>query len=386
MRIAVVTSIPTPYRDPFWSVFAAQENVELEVIYCSPGKGDRPWDRSWRQDYVTHYPRAYNLARYFGEDASCYWNPKIGKILSAQPFDGIIVGGYNHLTMLRAILFARRHGIPYFLQSEVYLAQPRSSWRVWAKQALVTNIVTRAAGCLPTGKLASEYLLHYGADPDAMCQIPNVPDVEQLHKTATALLPRREEIKAEKGVAGKYVVLFVSRLIELKRVDLLLRAFAVASEGMDAVLVILGDGPMRQEWEQLAGELKLGDRVRFEGFLNPEALPEWYSIADLSALTSTDETWSVVVLEALAAGVPVVITDRVGCYANAINDERVGDVVRAGDLTELTAALKKRMTAKPQAGEIARAWAPGRESFRYQTIAERAVAFLAKHCNQARSA
>lgn len=247
MRIAVVTSIPTPYRDPFWGVFAGRDDIDLEVIYCSPGKGDRPWDRAWKQDYKAHYPKGYNLAKWFGADASCYWNPELTRILAAGNFDGIIIGGYNHITMLRAMWFAVSNKIPYFFQSEVYIAQPRSQWRIWVKHFLVKWVINNASGYLPTGKLSSEYLAHYGAAQDRMSQLPNVPDVEHFYRTAVELGEKKEQVKATKGLSGKYIVLFVSRLIRLKRVDLLIRAFARARSDDNSVLVILGDGPMRKE-------------------------------------------------------------------------------------------------------------------------------------------
>ncbi len=72
IRVAVVTPIPTPYRDPFFNVVAAKPDVSLDVFYCSAGKADRPWDGQWRRDYHAEVLPGRNLLWFRGADASCY--------------------------------------------------------------------------------------------------------------------------------------------------------------------------------------------------------------------------------------------------------------------------------------------------------------------------
>src|SRR5262245_43090899 len=71
LRVLVITPIPTPYRDPFWTQFSRRPEIELEVLYCSAGKSDRPWQATWETGFQQHFPRSYNLAKRFGEGASC---------------------------------------------------------------------------------------------------------------------------------------------------------------------------------------------------------------------------------------------------------------------------------------------------------------------------
>src|SRR5690242_4986009 len=115
VRIAVVTPVPTPYRDPFWSEVERLRGVDLTVFYCAPGKLDRPWKSTWRRDYAYQVLPGWNLARFRGSDASCFWNPGICGRLSSGRFDGLVVDGYNHLTMWAAIAFGLRRNLPFFL-------------------------------------------------------------------------------------------------------------------------------------------------------------------------------------------------------------------------------------------------------------------------------
>lgn len=382
LRVLVITPIPTPYRDPFWTQVSRRPELDLEVLYCSTGKSDRPWQATWETGFQQHFPRSYNLVKRFGEGASCFWNSGTIKLLREQQYDAILIGGYNHLTMLAAIAYARLTGTPYLLMNEVYLRQPRSRWRKVLKEPLVRSVVGKAAGCLPTGTLATEYLRHYGAREEGLCRVPNVPDVELFRRRARELLPRRDELREQKGLGTGPVVVFVSRLIGLKRVDLLLDAACDVLRERDLKVVILGDGPKRTEWEQHAVKLGIRNRVHFQGFIAPGDLPEWYAVSDLFVLPSTDETWSVVVLESLASGVPVIITDLVGCCADVINDPLVGTVVPAGESAPIAAAMRRHLANPVAKTDVIAAWEPVFEQLRYEVIAERLSAHLHEICSQ----
>jgi len=368
VKIAVVTPIPTPYRDPFWGVVAREPGIELSVFYCSAGKGDRPWNVGWEQGFRAEVLPGRNMAAWRGSDASCYWNPAITRRLKDGCFDVIVLGGYNHLTMLAARRFALRRRIPYFLMCESHLRKPRSPIKRWLKERFVRRIVTRAAGGFPTGVLARAYLEHYGADPKSLTFIPNVPDVDQLAATASSLRGKRRNLRHTHGLGNRPVVLFAGRLIPKKRADVLIRAFAETALSTDADLVIIGDGPERSALEALVSQSGLSDRVHFPGFVQPAEMATWYAMADLFVLPSS-ETWGVVVIEALASGLPVILSDEVGCHPDAINDPAVGSVVPVGDSDALGAEISRRLEQPVSPGDLAGTWTPLHQRFRYTALA-----------------
>ena len=372
MKLAVVTPIPTPYRDPFWNEVARRPDVELDVYYCAPVKADRPWQVAWEMNYEAIHLPVWNLARPFGDDASCYWNRGIVRALRRRGCDALILGGYNHITMLLAMAYAKAAGVPFYMMNEPFLNYPRKRWRKIVKRPLVKWVMRNATGLLPTGKLASEYLLHYGAREEQLVLIPNTPDVRMLDSEARRLRPERERLRREFEVADRATVLFVGRLIPKKGVDVLIRALERVVQRIDAQLIVLGSGPSQDEWERLASERGLGDCVQFRGFAAPSSLPQWHAVSDLFVLPST-ETWSVAVLEALSSGLPVVISDKVGCHADVINDDRIGSVVPAGDVQGFAEAIRSKLEARPPADQVAEIWTPVRESVEYSVLAERLI-------------
>ncbi|WP_406828319.1 glycosyltransferase [Microbulbifer sp. ARAS458-1] len=131
-------------------------------------------------------------------------------------------------------------------------------------------------------------------------------------------------------------VISVARLVPAKGIDLLLRAWAQAQVG-DAVLYIVGDGPMREELESLAQELHLEGRVKFVGFQS--RVTDWMAAADLKVVASSKEGAPYTVVEALLAGCPLVST-RVGNVPENIPASYLVDIGdTAGLAVKLTAAL-----------------------------------------------
>ncbi len=372
MRLAVVTAIPTPYRDPFWNEVARLPGVELDVYYCSAIKADQPWMRSWEMRYHSEFLPTVNLARLL-PGGVCWWNPAIGSRLQAGKYDALVVGGYNHPTMIAAMMFARRHRVPYFLMSESYLSQPRTWWRRLVKTPLVRWVVGGATGCFPTGSRAREYLLHYGAPADRQWFLPNVPDVEALDTQAQELLRQRPALRAKLRLGDKPVVLYVGRLVRMKRVDLLVRAFARVAAQRQATLVILGDGTLQRDLQSLAESLGIADFVRFVGFLDPREVPRWHAAADLMVLPSVGETWSVALIEALASNLPVVTTDLVGAGADVLNHPLVGTVVPAGSEEALAKAIADRLMNPTNRHHLREVWKPVREELRHEVVARRTV-------------
>ena len=169
-----------------------------------------------------------------------------------------------------------------------------------------------------------------GVPPDQVTTIPNaLPPLPMTLPTPTLLFEKN-------GHAGP-VIGVVARLQPEKGVEYFLRAAAeVARSATGARFVVIGDGPLRRELEALAEQLGLGERVRFLG-LRPDA-PTLVAGFDLLAVPSLSEGTALRVLEAMAAGVPIVAS-AVGGIPDQIRHEREGLLVPPGDPAALATAI-----------------------------------------------
>jgi glycosyltransferase involved in cell wall biosynthesis len=146
------------------------------------------------------------------------------------------------------------------------------------------------------------------------------------------------ELRRSLGIGEHDIVLtFVGRVVPIKRVDVLLRAVALAGDSAPLRLLVVGDGELRPRLEALSRELGIADRVRFVGYRRD--LTAIASATDIAALTSANEGTPVSLIEAGAAGCAAVAT-RVGGVAEVVTPE-TGLLVPAGEGEAVAAALSR---------------------------------------------
>jgi glycosyltransferase involved in cell wall biosynthesis len=189
-------------------------------------------------------------------------------------------------------------------------------------------------------------------------------DVAAFAARADELAPAREELRSELGVsADDVVVLSVGRLVPEKGMDDLVRAVGAATDTR-LVLVLAGDGEERSRLEALARTEHA--RLVLAGDRPWERISELYVAADVFALLSTWEPWGVVVNEAAASGLPLLLTAAVGAAHDLVHEGENGYVVPTGDVPAAVEALR-RLAADPalrisfgaRSREIARDWGYG---------------------------
>jgi glycosyltransferase involved in cell wall biosynthesis len=167
----------------------------------------------------------------------------------------------------------------------------------------------------------------------ALISAPGLPiEVILNGATETAAIP------AASGSDTGLRVLSVSRLIARKGLDTLIAALA-RSKRPDLSLDIAGDGPNRASLCQLAASLGVADRVRFHGFLDRSSLARLYAQAHIFVLPSVAESCSMALLEAMAAGLPLIAT-KVGGTMELVEHGYNGLMVGARNVDDLSAALE----------------------------------------------
>jgi glycosyltransferase involved in cell wall biosynthesis len=154
---------------------------------------------------------------------------------------------------------------------------------------------------------------------------------------------RRGEIRRTWGIpADAFVFLFSGKLIPKKRPADIVKALAeVGRRSLPPApchLLVAGDGGMKDECERMARVLNVP--ATFAGFLNQRDMPDAYAASDCLVLPSDNgETWGLVVNEAMASGLPAIVSDQVGCHPDLIVPGRTGFVFPCGDVTALARCL-----------------------------------------------
>lgn len=141
------------------------------------------------------------------------------------------------------------------------------------------------------------------------------------------------------------IIIYSGRLGGEKSLDVLIRAFAIVSKKMKVSLVMSGSGPDAATLKELARSLGLAKRTHFVGFVPDNDFPNFYGIGDLFAIPSTAELQSIVTLEALASGLPVVAADS-NALPELVKHGRNGFLHKPFDHSEMAVYLERILRDK----------------------------------------
>ena len=358
MRVAVVTTEPTPYRAPQLDRLARHPDLDLTVFYAASTFQRRTWKVELDHPHEILRGVTLPLNRVLLHDYPL--TPAIRGRLARGRYDCVVIWGWSTFASQLAVAWCRLHGTPYLVFAESQLTEPRPAWVRLIKRLLVPLVVGPAAGQLVTGTRAREHALAYGAQPDRIWTFANTVDTLALRAEAERLHERRDPIRSTFGIEDdRVVVAHVARQIPQKGTDVLIAA--VARTRSRPLLLVVGDGPQRQELERLAASS--GVDAVFTGELGRDRLVEAYVAGDVFAQLSRKEPWGVVVNEAAACGLPLVLSDRVGAAADLVEAGENGFVIPSDDPSAAAAALdslakdadlRSRMGAR--SAELAAAW------------------------------
>ena len=361
-KIAWIVHSPTPYKTPFFTLLAARPELDVRFFFLY-------WDdpqRAWKQDA---FPGG-NLKVLPGlsfrgradEKERVHFGLSIIKELREGRFGLAVICGYNHPTLLFALFYCLFSGLPFILQGESHVVQQRHPLKKALKRWFLFPLLRRARAAFATGTKAADYWVEAGIPREKIFILSNTPDIEFFIAASDAARARREQIRESLGLNGRLTGVFVGRFVAVKGVEVLLRALALLPQSKRPQLLLVGDGPLKPTYERIINTHNLP--VRFVGFQQKAQLPELYAAADFFALPSLSEPWGVVVNEAMACALPVLLSDQVGAAYDLLEDGRNGFMVRAGDIgawskalcamMDMTTAELERMGATSR--EIVRPW------------------------------
>jgi glycosyltransferase involved in cell wall biosynthesis len=340
IRVGYIAGEPNPSRAPHLDRIAAHPDLDLTVVYAASTVHRREWQLEFEHEPVFLRGPVLPLTPLLHHDYPL--TPQIWRLLDRERFDVLVIGGWSLLATQLAIVWARVHRVPYLVISENHFRERRPAWIRAVKSLVLRHVIPQADGHLVTGALAIEHAVHYGAARDSITIFPNTIDVTAYRAAAERLSGRRDAVRAGLGIArDAVVVLQVSRLIPQKGPDELVEAVARAHGLTTAPLHLLfaGSGELQPSLQERAEALGLA--VTFAGFRQGEELLECYAAADVFALLSRREPWGIVVNEAAAYGLPLVLTDAVGAAGDLLRAGENGELVASGDVEGQARAIAR---------------------------------------------
>jgi glycosyltransferase involved in cell wall biosynthesis len=236
---------------------------------------------------------------------------QLWQLLNQLAPDAVAIAGYSRPPMLTALLWCRQRGKPAILMSD---STEYDFTRNPLKEIVKRSIVKRFDAALVGGKPHTRYLIKLGMVPEAIFPGYDVVGNDVFHPDKThSLAPP----------LNTPYFLSINRFIPKKNLSFLISAYAQYREiagNSTWDLVLCGDGELRSDIERQIQELNLQIRTHLPGFLQQNDLLPYFAHARCFIHASIQEQWGLVVNEAMAAGLPVLVSDRCGCFEDLVID------------------------------------------------------------------
>ena len=349
VRVAHLVSHPTQYYVPLYRELASRPEIDLTVYYYSaaslgeyydPGFGRAvQWDVPLLSGYRARVcPSAARTSLGRGWRHAPNWD--VVRAIVRGGYDVVWLHGYNHPTSMLTAAGARLTGARLMIREDQTLLHPRVWWKRALKAVGLRLLFTQMTG-LYVGAESRRYLAHYGIPARRLVWTPHCVDNRTFRERAAVLRRERSAVRARFGITDDApVVLFCGKLIGKKQPLALVDAYERVRRRRPCWLLLVGDGSLRPEIEALVRRREIPG-VRLAGFLNQSELPAAYTAADMLVLPSAlHETWGLVVNEAMNFGLPLVVSDKVGCGPDLVRPGWNGFVVAHRDVEALAHAIE----------------------------------------------
>lgn len=265
-------------------------------------------------------------------------NIGVKKVLQQLKPDAVVITELNRPGTWQCLMHAFFLGLPVLLRTE---ATPHITRRGQAlRRAINKWVCMRCSAILSIGTRCSEFYHKIGIPENKIFLTPYAVDNDYFFAQRDKWQPERKRILAELGLDSQLPTLvFSGKLIHRKRpLDTLNVHCELWQNGIKTNLVFIGSGPLGAVIE--AQSVKMGlPAVRITGFKTQKEIGRYYAVGDIFLFPSSEETWGLVVNEAMCFGMPIITTTGVGCVADLVKHEYNGYIHECGDITGMVSNI-----------------------------------------------
>ncbi|KAB2850830.1 MAG: glycosyltransferase family 4 protein [Hyphomicrobiaceae bacterium] len=340
-RLAIFTTHPIQYQAPWFRALAATADIDARVFFSYvPDAAEQgvgfgravTWDIPLRDGYANEVLpscMAPSLVPGFARRLV----GGIGSALDGFAPHAAMILGWQEFSLIEAMVACRRRGLPIILRGESNALRERP----WYVSALHRRYFRQFDAFMAIGKANAELYRRCGIAKERIVTAGYFVDNDRFKASAEALVEQRDAIRKAWGILpGATVFVFVGKLEPKKCVIHFLEALRAAAGGQGERVhgLVVGTGAQMPEAKSYVEDHRLA--VTFAGFMNQREIARAYVAADALVLPSDfGETWGLVVNEAMATGLPAIVSDRVGAANDLVIDGKTGIVFPFGSRSHL---------------------------------------------------
>lgn len=335
MKIGFLVSHPTQFEGPFFQYVTRKAEHELHVIYTDPETSstfdpELSTNVSWGIDLLSGYSHVLMPPR-----KRVRW---LLENIRTEKYNLLIVNGYSRSEYFLAALCARFLGTPTALRLDSVLFDGASLSKRLLKKIMFRGFAHLYQHFFAISTLTIDYLQSYGIKRDRISLFSYAVDNDYFKEKSRLSPSAKASVRSRYNLPGHArIILSVTKFNDREAPWDLLKAFCDMSKPRP-LLLLVGDGDQRALLERHAKDHQADDVV-FAGYVPYPELPDLYGIADVFVHPTHYEPWGVSVQEALACGLPVIASSRVGAGYDLIEPDKNGAIYDVGNPKDLANKL-----------------------------------------------
>lgn len=354
-RLAIITTHPIQYNAPWFRLLSERGSVAVKVFYTwsqiekeekfDPGFGKNvAWDipllEGYDYEFVKNISKNPGSKTYKGID-----NPELMNVVNQWKPDAVLVFGWKFRSHLKAIKHFKRK-IPVLFRGDSHTVGRETGLKPMLRKWALKRVFRHIDYALYVGKANKQYFKHAGLKTKQLIRVPHAVDNDRFRRTDANVLAGKNYRQQMNISHNSLVFLFAGKFETVKNPMLLLNVAQTIQEE-EVHFVFTGNGPLENKMKSLQRK-----NIHFMDFQNQQSMPALYQMSDVYILSSNSETWGLAVNEAMAAGKPVLVSDRCGCAVDLIKERETGLVFRSDDPDDLKNKLQWMITNKHKLNEM----------------------------------
>jgi glycosyltransferase involved in cell wall biosynthesis len=365
-RILHLVTHPIQYYTPLYKQVAAVPDFDFTVLFCCK-KGvekqkdsefgvDVQWDVPLLEGYNYKFLKNYAPKESLDSSLGLINFGIIRELITAPRGTIVWVHGWNFITHLMTLLVAKICGHRVFIRGDnaalIENSRPDSLKKRLKKLWLGRIVFSLVDKFLAVGKQNTAFFKLMNVADNKILFAPHSIDnqrfiqeaerlkgVENFSKEATNDNPKNA-LRTALGIPlSKKVLIFAGKYVDVKRPLDLLQALTLIPDTDPVFAVFVGEGYRRTDMERFIKEHQLENKTLLTGFINQSQMPRYYAAADIFVMCSDTETWGLSTNEALCFGLPVILSDSVGCADDLVQGN--GVIFPRGDVASLAKAIQE---------------------------------------------
>ncbi len=376
-RLAIITSHPIQYNAPLFRLLVQRGKINLKVFYTwGQTENGMVYDPDFKKEFKWDIPLLDGYEKEFIENSSPnpgadhfngIMNKDLIKRIDAFNPDSLMVYGWSFKSHMQVLRHYKGRKKIVFRGDSNLLDEPKGfSFKKIVRRLSLTWVMKHIDIALYTGEDNRQYYLKHRISERQLAYAPNAVDNQRFAYMNEEAIVKAKAWRIELGIPDTSLVFLFAGKIESKKDPLLLIQAFKAIGHPDIRLLLVGNGILETEAKKLA---ESDQRILFLDFQNQQQMPVVYRLGDVFVLPSKGpgETWGLSVNEAMACGLPVLVSDRCGCAKELVKEN--GKVFEAENRETLTEVLQFFIHSKTTLAKMGSISSSIIQSFSFNQIA-----------------